>query len=181
MPGERARWGYHELADPWARRLVGAAGIAPGDLVLDVGAGRGSITAHLLDAGALVVAIELHRGRADHLCRRFGSSIVVVRADAVDLRLPRRPFKVVANPPFGITTALLRRLLGRGSRLVSADIVVPAHTAARWASHRGPGPSRWTVEYRARIVARLPDVAFRPPASMPTSVLRIERSPWFGV
>lgn len=176
MPADRrARWGYHELTDPWAYRLVRGAGIRPGDLVVDVGAGHGSITAHLIDVGARVIAVELHSERAGRLRRRFGSSIVVVEADAADLRLPRQPFKVVANPPFGITTALLRRLLGRNSRLRSADIVVPAYVAARWASGRAPEAARWTAGYRARTAARLPSEACRPPAPMATAVLRIER------
>lgn len=176
MPADRrTRWGFHELTEPWAHRLVGSAGIRPGDLVLDVGAGHGSITAKLVDAGARVVAVELHPARAAALRRRFGSSIVVVEADAADLRLPRRPFKVVANPPFGITTALLRRLLGHRSRLRSADIVVPAQVAARWASGRAPGADRWTASYRLQVAARLPAGAFRPPAPMATALLHIER------
>ena len=58
----RTRWGFHELSDNWARRLVAGAGVAPGDLVLDVGAGTGPLTGALLDAGATVIAVELHPG-----------------------------------------------------------------------------------------------------------------------
>jgi 23S rRNA (adenine-N6)-dimethyltransferase len=176
VPGDRlTRWGYHELTDAWAHRLVKAAGVRPGELVLDVGAGHGCITAHLIGVGARVTAVELHPARAATLRQRFGSSIVVVEADAADLRLPRQPFKVVANPPFGITTALLRRLLGRNSRLRSADVVVPSYVAARWASGRAPGADRWMATYHAHIAARLPAAAFRPRAPMATAVLHIER------
>lgn len=176
MVAERAaRWGFHQLSDPWAARLVRGAGIRRGDLVLDVGAGTGALTAHLLDAGARVVAVELHPARAQVLRNRFGDSIVVVRTDAADLRLPRRPFRVVANPPFGVTTALLRRLLGPGSRLVTADVVVPSSAAARWAGGRGPGSRRWSAVYGARVVRRLPAAAFSPPPPLATAVLRIER------
>jgi len=112
--------------------------------VLDIGAGRGVITAHLIAAGAQVMAFELHPQRAQHLRARFGGGVVrVVRADATDLRLPRRPFRVVANPPFAITTALLRRLVAPGSRLVRADLVVPFHVARRWVEGPAPGERRW--------------------------------------
>lgn len=171
----RTQWGYHELSDLWAGRIVGRARIRPGDLVLDVGAGRGALTAKLLTAGARVIAVELHPQRARRLRQRFGSSVVVVEADASDLRLPKREFRVVANPPFGITTALLRRLLSSGSRMRSADLIVPAYTAARWAAGRGHGSARWTASYSARVVARLPADAFRPPSPMATAVLRLER------
>lgn len=169
------RWGYHRLSDTWATRVVHRAGIRPGELVLDVGAGTGALTVPLLAAGARVVAIELHPGRARLLRERFGPSVVVVQADGADLRLPRRPFRVVANPPFAITTALLRRLLSPGTRLVSADLVVPAHAALRWAGGRGPGAGRWSRDFSARVALRLPSGAYRPASPLPTAVLRLER------
>ena len=172
----RARWGFHQLAEPFARSLVRAARVAPGDLVLDIGAGTGAITAELVAAGARVVAVELHPGRAQVLRSRFaGGAVKVVEADAGDLRLPRRPFRVVANPPFATTTAILRRLLAPGSRLLSADLVVPAHVAARWAAGRAPGACRWSRTYSLRGTRRLPAAAFRPAAPAPAVVLRIER------
>lgn len=74
------------------------AGVRPGELVLDIGAGDGAITAALVRAGARVLAIEPHPGRADRLAARFdGAPVNVLRIDALDLRLPARPFRVVAS------------------------------------------------------------------------------------
>jgi 23S rRNA (adenine-N6)-dimethyltransferase len=172
----RTRWGWHRLADDWARRLVIAAGIKPGDLVLDIGAGTGALTGPLVRAGALVVAIELHPRRARQLRDRFvHDDVTVVQVDAVDLKLPRRPFRVVANPPFGITTALIRRLLSRGSRLVTADLVVPTHVAVRWVSGRAPGANRWCRIFDASVPYRLPRAALRPLPPGHIAVLRVER------
>jgi 23S rRNA (adenine-N6)-dimethyltransferase len=155
--------------------VVADAGIAAGDLVLDVGAGRGALTAPLIARGARVVAVELHPRRAAELRARFGSSITVVRADAADLRLPTRPFRVVANPPFAITTALLRRLVAPGSRLVRADIIVPWHTARRWASGQGPGSERWLRTYSARVGRPMPRHALSPPPPSGIAILVLER------
>jgi 23S rRNA (adenine-N6)-dimethyltransferase len=172
----RTRWGWHRLTDDWARRLVLAAGVTPGELVLDVGAGSGALTRPLVDIGARVIAVELHPRRAQQLRDRFGRApITVVQADAADLRLPRRPFRVVANPPFGITAALIRRLVSRGSRLVAADLVVPRHVAVRWASGLAPGGNRWRQTFDAYVQCRLPRAAFRPSPPGQTAVLRIER------
>jgi 23S rRNA (adenine-N6)-dimethyltransferase len=166
-------WGWHRLDSREAARLVAGVDLHAGDLVLDVGAGEGVITAALVGAGAKVVAIELHPARAQFLRDRFAAvpGVRIVQADAADLRLPRQPFRVVANPPFAITTALLRRLLSPGSRLDAAQLMVPAHVAARWAAGRGPHATDWDI----RIAARVPRAAFTPPAPGPVSVLAVRR------
>ena len=154
------------------------AGIGAGDLVLDVGAGTGAITRPLVAAGARVVAVELHPKRAAMLRDRFaGAGVTVVRADAADLRLPRRPFRVVANPPFAITTSLLRRLLAGESNLVRADLVVPRHVAVRWAAGRGPDARRWASRYDAVVTGRVPRSAFAPPPPADAAVLTLVRRP----
>lgn len=177
MPGSGpARWGWHRLDSRVAERIVAAAGIRPGDLVLDVGAGHGALTAPLLDAGARVIAFEVHPGRAAALRRRFeGRAARVVMADAVDLRLPRRPFKVVANPPFFVLPAILRRLLSPGSRLERADLVAPRFVATKWASPGAPGAGRWGTTFQAQRGPTIPQRAFHDPAPEPVCLLVIRR------
>jgi 23S rRNA (adenine-N6)-dimethyltransferase len=171
-----ARWGYHRLVAPWPERLAAAAGISPGDLVIDVGAGDGALTAALLAHGARVVAVELHPGRARALRRRFvDQPVIVVEADASDLYLPRRAFRVVANPPFAATAGLLRRLTAPGSRLIRADLVLPAGVARRWLDGAVKGSARWSRLWEASHGLRLPTSAFSPPARRAVAVLRIER------
>jgi 23S rRNA (adenine-N6)-dimethyltransferase len=172
----RARWGFHRLDDEWARRLVACARLGRGDLVLDIGAGTGALTRPLAATGARVVAIEAHPRRVAELRTAFGDARVkVVRADATDLRLPTRPFHVVANPPFAIITAVLRRLTSPHSRLVRAQLVVPRHVAARWANGRGPGHGRWGLTFAAEVTGHVPRRAFRPSPPEPAAVLTIER------
>jgi 23S rRNA (adenine-N6)-dimethyltransferase len=168
-------WGWHELDAHYAQRLVRDAGLPPRAWVLDVGAGTGALTAPLVAAGHHVVAIELHPGRARELSGRFGTSIVVVRADARDLRLPRRPFYVVANPPFAAVTALLKRLLHPGSRLVSARLIVPRHEVRRWAGPDAPGLSRWRPTFEVLAGPAVPRSAFHPPPPVEARVLTIRR------
>jgi 23S rRNA (adenine-N6)-dimethyltransferase len=147
--------------------------VSPGDLVLDVGAGRGAITSELLRAGAHVVAIELHPDRVSFLREQFaGRRVTIVRADATDLRIPRRPFKVVANPPFGATTALLRRLTGPSSRLERASLVLPVWAATRWAGGRGAGRPRG---FTFSLGPTLPRSAFRPAPPHEPRVLLVRR------
>jgi 23S rRNA (adenine-N6)-dimethyltransferase len=168
-------WGWHELNGRWASRLVAESDVPPASLVLDIGAGHGSITAALLDVGARVIAIEAHPNRVRRLRQRFGADVVIVQADASDLRLPRRPFRVVSNPPFAITSSLLKRLLQPGSRLVRADLILQDQAARRWCSPYAPGANRWQRNFLISQGARVPSSAFRPPPSVPGRILRIER------
>ncbi len=172
MPGERTRWGWHQLHSQWARRLVDDAGIRRGDLVLDLGAGTGALTEPLVRTGATVLAFELHPQRVDELRARFAQSAVkVIRADVTNVRLPRRPFHVVANPPFAASVAILRRLTSPGSRLVQAHVIVPRHTAERWVYGDPPGANRWRKEFSCTIGPRLPRSAFSPPPPNNVAIL----------
>ncbi|HEY8543902.1 MAG TPA: rRNA adenine N-6-methyltransferase family protein [Acidimicrobiales bacterium] len=183
MPGNGQRraapaphWGWHQLTDGWARRLVASADLSPGDVVVDIGAGAGAITEPLVRAGARVLAVELHPRRADRLRRRFADAPVkVLQVDAADLRLPTRPFHVVANPPFAVTTAILRRLLAPGSRLEAAHLVVPTYVAARWASGRAPAAHRWSRHFTARRGPTVPPRAFVPAPPRAAAILELRR------
>jgi len=147
--------------------VVAAAGVRPGELVLDIGAGEGALTAHLVRAGARVVAVELHPRRAGILCERF-PGITVVRADAASIRLPGRPFRVVANPPYGISSSLLRTLLAPDSRLVAADLVLQRAVARKYAS----GAAR---RNSLTVGLTLPRRAFLPPPRVDSAVLVVRR------
>ncbi len=144
----------------------------PGDLVVDLGAGTGGVTGPLLDAGARVVAVELHPRRATTLRERYGARVVVVRADLRDLRLPTRPFRVVASPPYQLSSVVVAALLGT-DRLLSADLVLQRATARRLAS--APPRARHTRRYRLEVGRPVPRTAFAPPPRVDSAVLRIRR------
>ncbi|MFC1679905.1 ribosomal RNA small subunit methyltransferase A [Elusimicrobiota bacterium] len=107
----------HDLTAEAARSMVATAGIRKTDTVLEAGAGTGQLTAALLASGAEVHAVELDRDRLKRLEERFKKDISDGRltlhagdATRVAPRL-RQGWRVVANPPFNLTAALIRRWL----------------------------------------------------------------------
>lgn len=160
-----------------AADLVDAAGIAAGDLALDLGAGAGILAVELARRGARVVAVEIDAALAARVRERLPQAEVLA-ADALRVPLPREPFKVVANVPFGCGTAILRRLLDDpGVPLVSADVVLQWELATRRAA---VWPSTlagvlWGAWYDLSVVRRLPRAAFAPPPSIDAGILRAVR------
>ena len=162
-------WGWHALEADWADLIVAESPVRAGDLVLDLGAGKGALTAPLVAAGARVLAIELHAGRAAFLRKRFdGAGVTVVQVSLLDLDLPHRPFRVVSNPPFERASQLVRTLL-TSRYLVSADLVLQ-RGAVRGLLERVPARSRRQVLSAGRS---LPREAFRPAPTVDAAVLQI--------
>jgi 23S rRNA (adenine-N6)-dimethyltransferase len=163
-----------------AEAIVADACIDPDELVLDIGAGSGRLTAPLARSGADVWAIELDAELARGLRARFASknTVRVVEGDALRVALPRRPFRVVANIPFGSTTAILRRLLDDLSLpLSSADVIVEWGVADKRAAC---WPSTllgvtWAAWFDLAVVRRLPAGCFEPKPSVDAAVLRARR------
>ena len=155
--------------------LVDSSDARRGDLVLDLGAGDGAITAHLARLGAEVLAFELHPARAARLDSRFAGvdGVTIVRADVASMHVPRRPFHVVANPPFGLASPVLNRLTARGSSLQHASLVLPVSVARRWQWLLDERRAPWALS----VESRLPRSAFTPRPRVDCCVVRIRRRP----
>jgi 23S rRNA (adenine-N6)-dimethyltransferase len=165
-----------------ARQLVASVGLRPGELVIEIGAGRGALTLALAEQPVEVVAVELDPVWAERLhgeLRRAGCRRVrVVHADFLAFALPARPFRAIGSLPFGRTTDMLRRLLDDPSvPLERADLVVQWEVACKRAS---PEPSTllstaWAPWWEFRLGRRIPAGAFRPIPRADGGVLVVTR------
>jgi 23S rRNA (adenine-N6)-dimethyltransferase len=175
-PQARGRGRHFLRSSKLAAELVRAAEIQRDDLVLDLGAGAGALTAPLARRAGRVVAVEIDRELAAALARRL-PEVDVVAADARRVALPREPFKVVANLPFGGATAILRRLLEPCTPLESADVIVDWHVASKraavWPSTQLS--AYWGAWFELSVTRRLARSVFAPPPSVDAGVLRILR------
>jgi 23S rRNA (adenine-N6)-dimethyltransferase len=160
-----------------AAEIVRDAGVRPDELVLDLGAGSGRLTAELARAAQRVVAVELDPRLSARLRGRW-PNVHVVCGDAASVPLPHDPFRVVANLPFSRTNAIFRHLLDDAEvPLVRADLVVEWGVAVKRAL---PWPSSvngvlWGARFSASVARRLPRNAFVPPPRADAAVLVFER------
>ncbi|MBV8529604.1 MAG: methyltransferase domain-containing protein [Candidatus Dormibacteraeota bacterium] len=137
----RRQLGQNFLRADLADRVIAEAQIEPGELVLDFGAGLSALTLACARRGAQVLAIEIDPLWAERLRARIDREDFrgarVVRADFLRMPMPSTAFRVVGCVPFGLTTAVLRRLLDDPLLpLVRADLIVQAEVARKRARRR---------------------------------------------
>jgi 23S rRNA (adenine-N6)-dimethyltransferase len=160
--------------------VVAAAGVARSDLVVEVGAGTGRLTAPLADAAGRVVAIELDPSLAEGLRRRFAAHplVTVVEGDALVVQFPDEPHRVVGNVPFHITTALLRAVLDDpGSPCLAADLIVQDGLARKRCAMRPCTmlSLAWLPWWRLSVERLLPAGCFEPRPSVGAALLAARR------
>jgi 23S rRNA (adenine-N6)-dimethyltransferase len=178
----RRRLGQNFLRADLADALVAEAAFRPDELVVEIGPGRGACTFALARRGVRVLALEKDPVWADALGeevrRRRLRNVTVVRADALDAALPRRPFRVFGSLPFGATTALLRRLLGDpGGPLQRADVVVQWEVARKRAATPPTTAlsTAWAPWWTFEVGRRIPARAFRPVPRVDAAMLHVTR------
>ncbi|MCA1691168.1 MAG: methyltransferase domain-containing protein, partial [Actinobacteria bacterium] len=141
----RAR-GQNFVTDPnTVRRVARLAGVGPGDQVVEVGAGLGSLTLALAETGASVTAIEVDRRLLVAVREVVASTDVrVVEGDAMNLDwaalLGPGEWDLVANLPYNIATPLVADLLDHVSAIRRMTVMVQREVADRLAAGAGdPG------------------------------------------
>ena len=185
--------GQNFVMDPnTVRTIVGRAHVAPGQAVLEVGPGLGSLTLGLLEAQADVVAIELDRGLAELLpltLRARGiedERFALVHADALQVielpQLPRagEPTALVANLPYNVATPILLTMLERFPSLRSALVMVQSEVVDRLTAGPGSrtygGPSVKAAWYgRAVHAGRISRQIFWPVPNVDSALVELVR------
>jgi 16S rRNA (adenine1518-N6/adenine1519-N6)-dimethyltransferase len=122
-----------------AQRLVGLAGVEPGDTVLEIGTGLGILTRALAERAARVVTLEVDGGlvRALRAESSLPSNVELLHADALAADLlglaaaAGTPVRLVANLPYSISGPLLRKLLDLHESLVDWSVMLQAEVGAR--------------------------------------------------
>ncbi len=174
------------------RALVEASGVTGEDDVLEIGPGAGSLTKPLCAAAHHVLSLELDE-RLIPLLRVFmegADNFTLVQGDVMTANLPeltkdlRKPFCVVANIPYYITTPLLNLLLGGGLPIRLMALMVQKEVADKLLAAPGDegwGPLSVRAQYRTepRLAMEVPAACFTPPPKVDSAfvVLPVRERP----
>lgn len=183
-PAPRKALGQHFLHDERVlERIAQACRVPPGGVIVEIGAGTGQLTAHLLRLDVPVAAIEIEPRLVRHLRRRFpdAASLRIVQADARevpidDLVPPATPYAVVGNLPYFAASPIVRHFL-EADRPPSELVVMVQREVAR--EMAAPAGKLSLLAIAVQMYAEpeiLFDVApdaFQPPPAVVSSVLRL--------
>ena len=164
--------------------LADAAGIRPGEDVLEIGPGCGSLTKHLCRRAGHVLSVELDE-RLIPLLNAFMAeekNLTVLQGDIMTVDLPKiteplsKPFAVVANIPYYITTPLITRLLTSGLNISRLALMVQKEVADKILS--SPGDEGWgPLAIRCRYMCEpyrameVPAACFTPPPKVDSTFI----------
>jgi 16S rRNA (adenine1518-N6/adenine1519-N6)-dimethyltransferase len=187
----RKRFGQHFLEPAWVAKVVAAIDPQPGDTFLEIGPGRGALTAALLPRAGRLVAVEIDRDLAAALPLALSGPLRVVEGDFLETDMTalltgeRLPVRVAGNLPYNVATPILAALLqaSEGGRvLADATVMLQKEVADRVVAPPGSsdyGPLAVAAALDADVdhVLTLPPGAFRPPPKVTSAVVRLRFRP----
>lgn len=125
------------------RKIVKVAAVHPGDTVVEIGPGLGSLSLGIVEAGASLVAVEIDARLAAQLPATFaecapGAALTVIHQDALKIReLPFEPSRLVANLPYNVSVPVLLHFLEHFASIRSGVVMVQAEVGHRLAAEPG--------------------------------------------
>ena len=177
MP-QKPKLGQNFLVDEQAvQRIVASLGDLAGQTVVEIGPGRGALTAKLLERAARVVAIEIDRDLAGYLRHRFAGDarLEVIEADVLSVDLAQwGPAPIAGNLPYYIASPILERALRlfppRAVFLLQKEV---AHRLVAQPGSRDYGylTVATALFATAKLLCEVPPSAFRPPPKVDSAVV----------
>lgn len=189
MARARRRWGQHWLAnDALAAKLVRLVDPVAGDTFLEIGPGRGRLTAALLRREVRVVAVEVDPECCAALERLGSDRLRVVEADVLEIDLAdlvESPTRVVGNLPYYISSPILGWSCAHRELVRDAHYMLPAEVAERVAAEPGGRvygalSVRLQWDFDVELLLRLPPGAFRPPPTIDSAFVALRPRPGPG-
>ncbi|HLU93420.1 MAG TPA: 23S ribosomal RNA methyltransferase Erm [Membranihabitans sp.] len=148
--------------------------------VVDIGAGKGFLTVHLLQKAHKVIAIENDSALVQHLRKKFANArnFQVVDCDFKNFSMPKYPFRVISNIPFGITSTIFKKLMFENvENFLGGSIVLQSETAQKLFSTTiyNPLTVLYHTFYELKFLYEISPESFLPPPTVKSALLKIER------
>lgn len=178
--------GQNFLSDEGAaERIAESLELKKDDTVLEIGAGKGALTEHLVEHANKVLAVEIDARLCRHLRKSFRGkenlSVInedILKVDLKDLIKPGAKCKVVGNLPFQITSPVISLLLENRETISLCVLMVQKEVALRICAL--PGRRDWSplsiavrLHSDAEVLFHLKPESFYPPPRVDSSVVRI--------
>lgn len=161
--------------------LIGHSNIKKRDIVLDIGAGSGVITAALARRCKQVIAIEPDHDTAELLRKNVGKfeNVKIIEKDFLEVDLPDGEYKVFANPPFHLSSAILHKLDEAPNPPKAIYLILQKQFALKMLNNDRHYTSQLGkqlfVNYAPRIRLPMKPEYFTPPPAVPTVLLELKR------
>ena len=172
----------HFLKSPkLAGFLIGHSNIKKRDTVIDVGAGSGVITSALAKRCRKVIAIEPDHDTAELLRKHVANleNVEIVEQDFLEYQLPDGEYKIFANPPFHLSSAILHKLDEAENPPTAIYLILQKQFALKLLNNDRHYTSQLGkqlfVHYAPRIRLPLRPQYFTPPPAVPTVLLELKR------
>jgi len=188
----KKRLGQHFLVDEAVlERILSAAELGHGDIVVEVGPGLGILTEGLAKRGAKVIAVELDSKLVNMLRKRLAPfpNVKIVHVDILKLTPQQllqnnltaselaQGYKVIANLPYYITSPILRHFIE--AQLQPSEMVVMVQKEVGEAIAATPGKmsllsARTQFYSKPTIISYVPAASFYPPPKVNSVILRLD-------
>ena len=172
----------HFLRSPkLAGFLIGHSNIKKRDVVIDIGAGSGVITSALARRCKRVIAVEPDAETAALLRKNTKrcSNVVIVEKDFLEMELPDGPYKIFANPPFHLSSAILHKLDEAKNPPDAIYLILQKQFALKLLNNDRHYTSQLGkqlyIQYAPRIRLPLRPNYFTPPPAVPTVLLELKK------
>lgn len=177
------------------RKIIEAGEITPADIILEIGPGKGVLTQQLLASGFQTIAVEKDRELVDFLKNKFAKEIeekklILIEGDILDFefesyKLAPKSYKLIANIPYNITGAILKKFLTKERQPERMVLLVQQEVAQRIVARPRPGKdgaskeSVLSISIKAygtpSLIMKVPAQYFSPRPKVDSAIIKISK------
>jgi 16S rRNA (adenine1518-N6/adenine1519-N6)-dimethyltransferase len=184
--GKRKALGQHFLHNPRIlRRIVNVIDPQPEEIILEIGAGKGSLTFALAERKAEIFAVEKDASLVPYIKKEAFPNLTIIERDILKVRFkdiipPKKEAKVVGNLPYSISSPILFKVLGEKDSVSSCTFLLQKEFAQRLCAQ--PGSKKYAPIsiiflnfFETKLHFRVPATSFYPPPKVESALVTMKK------